>query len=263
MRKNEFLSSRAVIEFASWMESILDAPQAFVHGYFHNKERKSYEFENLFSAYEKYNWTLNDDIDALSAALSKSLAESDEKSCESICYRILKWGGVSNRGNNGRLSRLSSRLCPYLHNAQKRLSEDLSSIEYYENWINMTSGFSKIYSALMPDFMIYDSRVAAALGLLVRHFCIGNNLTYIPSELRFAWTSGLGNHLRNPSNDKYSFPKLRIYKEGEYLENNIRANWLMSCIAQNTNSRFAEIDRPKRLRALEQSLFMIGYDIAE
>ena len=45
MRKDEFLSSQAVIGFAFWMEFILDAPQSFVHGYFHSKERKAYEFE--------------------------------------------------------------------------------------------------------------------------------------------------------------------------------------------------------------------------
>ena len=35
----------------------------------------------------------------------------------------------------------------------------------------MNSGFTKIYSLYIDDFIIYDSRVGAALGFLVRCYC--------------------------------------------------------------------------------------------
>jgi hypothetical protein len=263
MLKGEYMSSQVVIDFTYWLETVLDARQSFVHGYFHKKKRKLYEFDNLYSAYTGYDWDWEYSIEDLSRILMQSIVEHDENSCEDACYKILQWGGVKNRGNIKRISDLSPNLCAYIITVQQRLAMDLSSIDYYFPKIQMTSGFSKIYSACINNYMIYDSRVGAALGLLVRTFCTQSNLRYIPHELRVAWTTGRGEQVRNPSNDRYEFPKLRVYKEGDYLENNIRANWLMSLVASSTKSKFRNIDEPFRLRALEKALFMIGYDIRE
>jgi len=261
LRKNEYLSSRAVNDFISWVETILDVPQSFTHTYYHRKYRREYEFENLFSAYEKYDWEWDYTIEELSNILMKSILESDEKSCEDTCHMILEWGGVKNKGNKKRIAELRPNICAYLRVVQKRLAMDLPSHKYYSSEIHMTSGFSKIYSACVDEYMIYDSRVGAALGLLIRTFCIHNHLPNIPCELKFVWTNGRGEQVRNPNCDRYEFPKLRLYKEDEYFENNIRANWLISAIANRTKSKFSNLESHSRLRALEQALFMIGYDI--
>lgn len=268
MRKGEYLSSRSVKDFILWIETILDTPQSFVHSYVMKKGRKLYEFDNLYAAYEKYDWTYQVDIEKLSAILVKSIREADEHACENACHGILKWGGVL-RGNKERVSRLRPDLSAYLSAVKARLSEDLASSEYFFPQIQVTSGFSKLYSACIDNYMIYDSRVGAALGLLVRNFCINANLPYVPSELQFAWARGLeskntfgGTNRRNPSRNGYVFSELRYHKPEEYFENNIRANWLVSEIARTTKSRFTKIGEPLRLRALEQALFMVGYDVS-
>jgi len=244
VHKEQYLSSQAVNEFIYWVETILDTPKSFVHAYYHEKNKKEYEFENLFSAYEKYDWVWKYTIEELSYFLMKSITESDESACKNACYMIFEWGGVTNKGNKKRITNLSPNACAYLLAVQKRLAMDLPSHEYFssEIQINMTSGFSKIYSACVKDFMIYDSRVGAALGLLVRTFCIQNNLPNIPCELQFAWINGRGKQIRNPNYGGYEFPKLRIDKEGEYLENNIKANWLMSAVVNTTNSKFSNLE---------------------
>ena len=272
MREKEYLALPAVNDFISWLENILDTPQSFVHGYYHKKKRKRYDFDNLFSAYESYDWDRDYTIEELSDILMKSIVESDEKSCEDTCYKILEWGGVKNKGNKDRISALSPNVCTYLLAVQKRLEMDLPSSEYSTPEmhmtsgfpkIHMTSGFSKIYSACNDQYMIYDSRVGAALGLLVRKFCEDKDLKNVPCELQFAWTNGRGEQERNPNHGRYEFPKLRSNKKGEYLGHNIRANWLMSEVAKSTKSNFARLEPHFRLRALEQALFMIGYDIRQ
>lgn len=50
--------------------------------------------------------------------------------------------------------------------------------------LKMNSGFSKIYSLLVDDFIMYDSRVAAALCLLVRRFCEAKGLNEVPGSLK-------------------------------------------------------------------------------
>ena len=261
MRKSEFLSTSTVMGFINWVETILDTPQAFCHTYYHKKERTNYEFDNLYTAHSNYSWTLNEDIEDFSKILIKSLDESDEETCKLICLKILKWGGVY-RGNSNHINNLSPTLCLYLKGVKFRLLADLSSLEYSLPSIHMSSGFSKIYSAYIEDFIIYDSRVAAAIGLFVVNYCKIAGIISIPNELQFAWLPGVGSQLRNPSCNEYYFPLLRRYKQGEYLENNIRANWLITTIAKQTKSKFKSIDKHLRARALEQALFMIGYDLS-
>jgi len=260
MRKDDYLSSQAVKDFIGWMETHLDTPDSFAHGYVKKKGRKNFEFDNLFSAYKKYDWPYI--IDEFSAKLIWSLVESDDRSCVDACCSILEWGGVL-RGNKERLSRLTPNPCAYFLAVQARLTTDLPSSEYFIPDIHMTSGFSKIYSAYIDDFIIYDGRVGAALGLLVRMFCEQTILPSIPHELLFAWARGRGSiDRRNPSRNGYNFPEIIYYRPGAYFENNIRANWLISEIARTTKSEFAKIEKPLRLRALEQALFMIGYDVS-
>jgi hypothetical protein len=260
-RKNEYHSSQPVKDFNVWIEPLLDTPQSFVHEYFNVKKRKKYEFDNLFTAYKLYDWKPIDDI---AASLVKSISESDEQSCVNACSDMLEWGLGKSKAyhdNMKRVINLSPSPCTYFRLAQERLELSLSSGEYFFPEMHMTSGFSKIYSAYINNFMIYDGRVGAALGLLVRAFCIQANLPYVPHELQFAWTKGRSTRTRNPSCDIYVFPELQSNKPGVYLENNIRANWLMSAVANKTKSKFANLDSHLRLRALEQALFMIGYDI--
>ncbi|MCL2500755.1 MAG: hypothetical protein FWE90_10560 [Defluviitaleaceae bacterium] len=264
MYKDDYLSTKAIIQFIDWIESILDVPRSFNHSYHHIKENKRYTFENLFEAYKKYDWKRKHTIEELSITLKKSLIGLDEQACLNTCNMILEWGGVKNMGNIKRLSILSPNLCAYLLAIRERMAMNLPLQDYFTPEIHMTSGFSKIYSACVDEFIIYDSRVAASLGLLVRTFCINYKLQVIPHELKFAWSNGRGRKTRNPSFDGYSFPKIKIHKKNEYLENNIKANWLLSKITNSTKSKFASIEpHDHRLRALEKSLFMLGYDISQ
>lgn len=135
----------------------------------------------------------------------------------------------------------------------------------------MNSGFTKIYSLIVHDFVIYDSRVGAALGLLVRNFCEETGRVKTPEELRFAWgakrrgasvNTKITDNPRNPSYKGYKFPILTNNTK-LHINNNIRANWLLKEVLQRTTSKFNMLDENLRLRALEAALFMIGYDVKD
>jgi len=123
--------------------------------------------------------------------------------------------------------------------------------------IHMNSGFTKIYSELIDDFIIYDSRVGAALGFLVRRFLEDQSIDSVPDPLKFAFGAPRSAALnRNPSSEQYIFPQLRndaVF----HIKNNIKANWIAKELAQQ--SRFHQVDNG--IRALEAALFMIGYHI--
>ena len=119
---------------------------------------------------------------------------------------------------------------------------------------------------LIDDFIIYDGRVGAASGLLVRKYCEEKGLKTIPIELLFAYgnskenTVGVQNR-RNPSQGIYKFPLLIANKK--HTENNIRANWILKEILSKSISKFNTIEPQTKLGAFESALFMIGYDVLQ
>lgn len=119
----------------------------------------------------------------------------------------------------------------------------------------------------MDDFVIYDGRVGAALGLIVRQFCQESGFRKVPDFLRFAYgnarqgtyTKGEMNR-RNPGTAEYKFPQLTNNYQ-LHTENNLKANWLLKELVESTSSRFSLLPKEIKLRALESALFMIGYDV--
>ena len=139
---------------------------------------------------------------------------------------------------------------------------NLDSGDNFDN-IHMNAGYTKIYSLLLDNFIIYDGRVGAALGLLVRFFLEENHYDSIPQSLNFAFGLPKISHAnkqellkRNPSNHRFVFGALANNSK-RHIENNIRANWLLNKVTVESN--FSTTSNP--LRSLEAALFMIGYDV--
>jgi hypothetical protein len=245
-----------------------------------------WECHSIYSAFENYVWafkhsdpvknisikgkTFNDSFESLqllSSGLRKSIENGDNEACKKYCYSILEWGGVLSK-NDQRITRLGNDICRYLNSTRDIFTSDLALTDYYNEDIIMNSGFTKIYSLYIDDFVIYDGRVGAALGLLVRMFCEDSKLKAVPAELAFAWGKGKESiyqnsceNRRNPSKESYRFPEL-LNNSKRHIENNIRANWLLREIIDETESKFSNLDKSIQMRALEAALFMIGYDVA-
>lgn len=136
----------------------------------------------------------------------------------------------------------------------------------FDETILMNSGFTKIYSLFLDNFIIYDGRVGAALGLLVSSFCKENELSNIPQSLILAYGDArptkldTGLNRRNPSLEIYQFPRLanNALRNTEY---NLKANWLLKEIIEKTDTKFKKLDESIQLRAFKSSLFMIGYNV--
>ena len=63
----------------------------------------------------------------------------------------------------------------------------MTPLDIKDEIIIMNSGFTKIYSLYINDFIIYDSRVGAALCYLVKLYCIEQKQGGVPSLLKFAY----------------------------------------------------------------------------
>ena len=283
MKRHEYLLAPEVEDFIVWIEKRLDTAYSFVHSYKMKRPVKNWDCDSLYSAFENYTWSFRyrhpvhkrvikgnsyqhsyEALIMLSEGLRKSIVELDNEMCREYCFSILEWGGVLFH-NDKRILELGNNVCHYFMKVQKRFQSDLAYYQYYNKDVMMNSGFTKIYSLCIDDFIIYDGRVGAALGLLVRKYCEEKGLEDVPETLVFAWGKGKGNNSkadsknrRDPSAGRYIFPQLSNNPR-RHTESNIRANWLLQSIVDRTTSKFSFLDKAARLRALEASLFMIGY----
>lgn len=111
-----------------------------------------------------------------------------------------------------------------------------------EKTLRFNSGMTKVYSLLCDNFVIYDSRVAAALGWAIVKYCQLHGLATVPELLCFPWAAA---------------------KEGLGADR----KRLMQAVLDHPNAReshFHTVEAPNNpLRALEAAFFMIGYDLGE
>ena len=206
MNKIQFLNAESVQSFIKWITPKLDTSGSFKHAYILKSPKgKPWECDSLYTAFENYKWiftckhpisninfngeTFEESsilLTELGNGLRKSVLQKDIESCKKYCFAILAWGGVS-YGNNDKVLNLGNEITSYLNNCREKLNADTFDTKGSYKDIIMTAGFTKIYSLLMDDFVIYDSRVGATLGLLVRKFCEEKRLIAIPLELLFAY----------------------------------------------------------------------------
>ena len=275
MNKDQFLQDKSVQRFVEWMIPKVDNRNGFIHQYRNRKSRTDWSCDSVFDAYINYGWGFKCDLPGHGKVSGKSYAESawvlseisrglrqsmdqkDPRNLLSYSRSVLKWGGVT-PSNLERLAQMGDAIYDYYRDAIARLEPlTVATSDNFEGLI-MNSGFTKIYSLLLDDFVIYDSRVGAALCLLVRDYLEEIEVLEIPATLGFAWKDVRGerNGRREPSKGHYRFREL----SGRcHIDNNVRANWLLKDIAHK--SKFTSTQSPTR--ALEAALFMIGYSVKE
>jgi hypothetical protein len=163
---------------------------------------------------------------------------------------VLEWGGVLNKN----LQRIQDWSFPvFMHevriakqNWEGFYSDDLElgegKIDFHIN-----SGFSKIYSLLLSDFIIYDSRTAAALTAII-YEVLGDK----PKK----WTLKVPSPRVDMEKRVLSnFGKVNTKKQ--YWESNIIANIIVKEVCMKLNSKGVNVS----MRQVEAALFMLGADI--
>lgn len=130
----------------------------------------------------------------------------------------------------------------------------------------MNSAMTKVYAAADPEqIIIYDGRVGAALGLLVRHWLTSRKQVQVPAELAFRWgPHATSTSSRNPSVGPLKFQSLytastQQSNSVEYWAKLVRdSNRLLRRVVQILQEQGVAV----RLLDLERALFMIGYRVA-
>ena len=294
MNRQEYLREPSVINFVDWFRKTLrhESGYEFSHEYERLTKGKSekttpWACSSIYDAYKKYEWEFNftendikirgstyaeskEVLDRFSKQLRSAVQKRDDVTCHKICLMILEWGGVlgsEKKGNKKYINEMKDGLSTYLSNSKSLFeSHEITLARRYKTPgdetvnIKMNAGFTKIYSLLCDNFIIYDGRVGAAVGLLVRLYCEEKqHIESVPISLGFySGKAQSASVNRNPSSKKYKF-KMLSDSSPVHIRNNLKANWLLKeALSQDCGKFTAEGDD---MRKLEAALFMIGYRI--
>lgn len=252
----------------------------FEHRYLIRQTGEEWSCKNIKDAALNYRWPWRGsnnllccsvaELQVYQSALLKALKNGKSAKLRDGCIDVFRWGGVLN-GNKNRVSTYAVDLpCKYTETiSELHLDGDDSILG--KVW-NMNAGFSKVYSLLSDGMIMYDSRVGAALGFLVKQCASQNGWETIPEELLFPYAPPRNSATAvNPLNRDpgslhgLSFPSLsnRPYLHSVFM---LRASWIIDAVIKavkcinESDLKCGKIQIPKH-RFIEAGLFMIGYDL--
>lgn len=280
MRKEEYLHNRTVQDFINWLATHLIS-ERFSHSYTIRKNKKDWTCSSIYDAYKNYEWGFSAVPDfgfsagysflenttaltCLQEALQDALSKKDDTLALNATKAVMTWGGVRNgnvRWLEAHKEGLASMLCTV------RDSFNQQNLNAIPKDLRFNAGMTKVYSLICDELIIYDSRVAAALGWIVNEFCLEKGLEKIPAVLAFPFAPAKESSTaknpknRNPNTHNLGFKQLR---SGVFHAKwNAKASWLLSGVLQRAgeSNPFKDLSSTKQLRAFESALFMIGYDL--
>ena len=265
MNRDEFLANADVKRFVEWAGHLARSDWRLEHSY----KGKGPEFRcsTLYEAFEQYHWpnpfngpTFDNTIAAFRHYRNRfdevGMIDSPEKRERvfGIARQTAGWGGINNLGVSS--ARHWGRMQPtelerHITEIKNKLDPDHADTDNLPEMMSMTSGFSKIYAALIPGLPIYDSRVACALACLIRLYQRDQGVPVDSKALAFPIPAHRGS-------DRCIHPAVRYDQAHKYADANLKCAWLLQGLLEEPGD-FAEVSAHLRMNALQSALFMLGY----
>ena len=275
--RDSFLTNPDVVELSKWIASRFGHASGWMHTYVDRKTGDQWSCCGLADASRQYSWRGKSwretmvGLDRLRHDLRDGVDRGNAHDVVAVCEQVLRWGGVSARNVPYLRSRRHVIVAQLQHlravlaeNRTPSRSETFFDPDDPATECRMNAGFAKIYSLLCDYCLMYDGRVGAALGLLVRQFCEETGRSVVPHSLAFAFGSAReGSNpknpkVRNPSRGSLRFPKLR-QDSRFHTKQVMRANWLLRRTLEENPRTFSEGE--DGFHELAAGLFMVGYDL--
>ena len=259
MRRDQFLADDQVAKFVQWASHLVRGEWLLEHNW--KGKGPAFRCSTLCEAFQHYLWPNRVDGDRFTDTVRKfdrfrekfedigSIRNKDRQSrFIANAKDIAVWGGIHSLKFDDWMSMTPLQLQRYIDDTKSRLDPAHADTDDLHG-IRMGSGLSKIYSALTPGLLIYDSRVACALACLVRLYCRGTGISRVPELLDLGMPQG------RSTADRCAATYINA---AEYTKANPRFSWLMQELVADPGD-FAAVSEDRRPDALQSALFMLGY----
>lgn len=125
------------------------------------------------------------------------------------------------------------------------------------------SGTTKIFALQSQMSIIYDGRVACAIGMLVHDYLIENGIDHLPTDLNFLMDASQRNTSKYTSKAyQYASKTDSVNALFNQAVSSLKINLILQDIVKSAEGDllgFSSIQ--DQLRAIEAILFMIGYEV--
>ena len=267
MKRDEYLSDRHVAGFVAWAGHLVRGKCGLEHSWKDKRGGLPFLCSSMYEAFQSYRWpnTVNgdtftdtvrrfDDFRQTFDEIGVVSTDADQLRFITNAQRILEWGKIPKRKSLlddwGRWKPV--QLQAYIGDIKGALDPAHADTNNLDRIKYMGSGFSKIYSALIPGLPIYDSRVACAFACLVEHYRRYVGLSHVPPQLDLGIPGGQG----NPSGR--CDPSIRYDQKSKYAKANLQFAWLMRELVADPGD-FGNVPDDRQVDALQSALFMLGY----
>ena len=276
--KQEFMHSKCVSEFTSFFSQIILGKRKIHCEYVPKKDKRNkFRVSSFEEGLKQYSWagqSLSDTqkvIKLLSSQLSLAIEENNELLMLQSALAILEWGQVYrgcidwllSHSEKGQLIQSIVHSSGIIDGTVPLSSKEFQMFFDRNGRYRCNSGTTKIFALCSKQSVIYDGRVACAVGMLVHDFLIESHIDQLPPELNFLMDASQ----RNPSkytSSNYLFASKTDSVNALYNQaiSNFKLNLLLQKITQKLDKQlFCLETRQEQLRAIEASLFMIGYQV--
>lgn len=268
-----YIAHNAVKSFVQWLEQATQSDR-FEHQWVSRKSNSTWSCTDLCDALAKYQWPFSavaghppgssyaESADVLNTLSANLAAASSGAQMVAACSDVFRWGGVTN-GNASWVTAHEAQLLPHVQQVKKDLQAHLTGSPAPNGMtiggstlkpaLRFNSGMSKVYSLMVDGLIIYDSRVAAALGMAVLRWAQQCNNNVVPPELAFPWMPAKGAKGQAPNrNPGGGLPRLNQADGQQWAWSALYASMLLSEVSDYSGLT---------PRGLEAALFMIGYDL--
>ena len=187
--------------------------------------------------------------------------ESTEEELLLVCLKIFDWGNVLT-GNVKTAIDLyeQKRLKIYLQYVSKllQLKSTIDKKDIQEQKIIWSSGWTKVYSFMNNDILIYDSRVSAFLN-----FTLIQNYSELTKEQNIKFhelSSQLFNFSGAPERERKLPSTFGFKNQHPKGVQGLNANLISSWITQLAKEK---LGLHQNIRSFEKAFFMLGFDLKQ
>ena len=175
MKRNDYLADRSVAAFVEWGGHLVRGEWGLEHRYTERKGGAQFQCNTLYEAFRKYRWNGDNFADTVQkfdrfAQIFNDIGvintDVDQGRFIANAAAVAKWGNI-NLALDAWKRMKPSDLAELIRDIKRKLDPAGADTDDLRGFKYMRSGYSKIYSALIPGLPIYDSRVACALACLV------------------------------------------------------------------------------------------------
>jgi len=219
-------------------------------------------FDSLFDADKKYAY--NGIIDNQQFVQWNEILiskDSTEDELLIVCLKIFDWGNVLT-GNVKTAIELyeQNKLKKYLHYVSNLLKSKntIEKVDIQEPKIIWSSGWTKVYSFINNEILIYDSRVSAFLKFsLIQNY---NNLSEEENLKFHNLSSLLFNFSGAPGRERKISTNFGFKNQHPKGVKGLNANLISSWITQLTKQK---LGLQENIRSFERAFFMLGFDLKQ